>query len=144
MKPGALNFEPDVDITAPAIGQAPSGVRWEKVDAPISGNTPAARNASATGAMAAAPKAAPRVKQLLHWFLEKNRLTLDEARILLEIPVNCVTGPWSKAESAGWIEGTGEFFTYKAGRRTIHREWHRLTADGRAVALELRRLGGAR
>src|SRR5687768_10362908 len=97
MKPGGFNFDPDIDMTAPAIGQAPSGVRWDKgTDAPISGVTPAARNASATGAMAAAPKIGTRVRQLLLWLLEKDRLTLDEARTLLNLPVNCVTGPWRR------------------------------------------------
>lgn len=141
--------EPVIDAAltrGPAdIGQAPSGVTWNRdADAPVSGSTPAARHASATGGQAAAAKLGGRAKQLLLWFFDKQRLTLDEARILLNVPINCVTGPWNKCEKAGWIVGTGEFFSYQAGKRTIHREYHRLTDEGRAVAVELERRAGAR
>ena len=148
MKPGAFNFDPDVDMRQPAIGQAPSGVIWAPAEAPIAhGKTPAARHASATGAMAAAPKIAGRAKQLLVWFLkaDSGRLTLDQARVLLGVPVNCVTGPWSKLEALGWIEGLSEFLTYKtASGRQVSQEYHRLTVAGRAIALELQQRGGAR
>jgi hypothetical protein len=137
--------EPMVDMSRrPAdIAEAPSGVRWDKdADAPVSGNTPAARNASATGAQVASTKLGGRAKQLMAWFADKGELTIDEARVLLNIPVNCVTGPWSKCEKVGWIEGTGRYYTYQAGGRTIHREYHRLTAEGQKVAEALK--GGAR
>lgn len=150
MKPGTLNFEPDVDITAPAIGQAPSGVVWSKAgEAPIAhGRTRAARHASASGAMAAAPKIAGRAKQLLFWFLkaERGRLTLDQAKTLLEVPVNCVTGPWARLEDLGWLEGTNEFRTYRTSSgRQVSQEYHQLTNAGRAIAQELQaQRGGAR
>lgn len=143
MKPATFNFEPDVDMTRPAIGEAPSGVVWSKPDAPIAtGRTAAARHASASGAMAAGPKMGGRAKQLLLWFLkaEHGRLTLDQARVLLEVPVNCVTGPWSRLEDLGWLEGTNEFRTYKTGSgRHVSQEYHRLTSAGRAIAEGLRR-----
>ena len=131
----------------PVDGQAPSGVRWDKnADAPTGGRTPAARQASATGAMAAAPKVGARIKQLLLWFLTKERLTIAEAGVLLEVQEKCVTGPWNKLEhTLGWIEGTREYFTYTtAGGRTVRREWHRLTETGLGVARELARQKGGR
>lgn len=140
--------EPDLDVTLtrdPAdIGKTPGGVEWRDVDAPRRGNTPAAKNASATGAMAAAPKAAGRTKGLMLWFLEKRRLTIAEAATLLNQPEKCVTGPWNRIEhKLGWIEGTGEYFTYRnAAGRPIRREYHRLTQAGEQVARAMK--GGAR
>lgn len=149
MKPGALNFEPDIDITAPAIGPAPSGVVWSKAgEAPIAaGRTRSARHASASGAMASAPKIAGRAKQLLFWFLKADggRLTLDQAKTLLEVPVNCVTGPWARLEDLGWLEGTNAFRTYKTSSgRQVSQEYHQLTAAGRAIAHELQQQRGPR
>jgi hypothetical protein len=147
MKPAAFDFDPVIDMGSPAIGQAPSGVRWEKqTDAPANGSTPAARHASATGAAAAHAKVNTRIKRLLLFFLDSPRLTLDQARTLMELPVNCVTGPWNRLEhKLGWIRGTGEFEVIKsAAGRPIRREWHELTVSGRAIALELRRQKGGR
>jgi hypothetical protein len=139
-----FNFDDDVNIHRSPIADGrttPSGIAWDKTtDAPISGATPAARNASATGAMAAAPKMSGRAKSLVLWFHDKGRLTLDEARTLLSLPVNCVTGPWRRIEQLGWIVGTGEYFTYTSTLgRPIRREYHRLTPEGQHVARELTR-----
>ncbi len=143
-----LDFDDDVNIHRSPVADgrtAPSGIAWDKtVDAPIGGVTPAARNASATGAMATAPKMSGRAKSLVLWFHDKGRLTLDEARTLLNLPVNCVTGPWRRLEQLGWIVGTGEYFTYRSALgRPIRREYHQLTFEGQQVAIELTRQRGA-
>ena len=145
---GGLFDDPAIDVgltRGPAdVGEAPSGVQWRDVDVPRRGCTPAAKNASATGAMAAAPKAATRAKGLMWWFLEKKRLTIAEAATLMNEQEKCVTGPWNRLEhKLGWIRGTGQYFTYRnAAGRPIRREYHELTDEGRKVALEMRDGGG--
>lgn len=137
---GLFDDQGNIDMTrGPAdVGRTPSGVRWDKgADAPVSGLTPAARNASATGGQVASAKLGGRAKQLMLWFLDKGQLTIDEARVLLNVPVNCVTGPWNRCEKVGWIIGTGTYFTYQVKNRPIHREYHRLTDEGRRVAAAL-------
>lgn len=131
--------EPEVNMKRGPVmgtGDAPSGVAWDKGGlAPVNGNTPAARHASATGAAAAAPRIHGRAKQLLALFLSRPRVTLDEARQHLNIPINCVTGPWQRLDKLGWIEGTGQYFTYTtSGGRVIRREYHRLTDAGQHQA----------
>ena len=128
---------PDMSRGPVATGDAPSGVTWDKGTlAPVSGNTPAARHASATGAAAAAPRIKGRTKQLLAFFLSRPRVTLDDARQHLNIPINCVTGPWQRLDKLKWIEGTGQYFTYTtSGGRVIRREYHRVTAEGRSAAV---------
>jgi hypothetical protein len=119
----------------------PSGVTWTKdVDVPVSGITPAARNASASGAQAASTWRNTYAQQLLLFFYKKRRLTIAEAAVLLDIKEGSVTGPWNHLEhKLGWIKGTGEYHTYtetKSGK-PVHREFHVLTPDGRAAAIAL-------
>jgi len=144
----SLFGEPKIDMTRGPVGdgQSPSGVNWDKASqAPVSGNTPAARHASATGAAAAAPRIHGRAQQLLRLFSERDRVTLDQAREHLDIPINCVTGPWQRLDKLGWIEGTATYHTYvTAGGRPVRREYHRITAAGRTAALGLVRQEGGR
>ncbi len=139
----SLFGEPKVDMTRGPVassGASPSGVSWDKgSEAPISGSTPAARHASATGAMAATPHTGTRAKRLMQLFLSQGQLTIASAAELLGIKEGSVTGPWRRLErDLGWIEGTGTFYTYAlANGRPIRREYHRLTAAGRAVAIDL-------
>lgn len=154
MSDGRFNFDSDVDMTrGPADGSTPSGIGWEKgTHVPTNGRTPAAKHASATGAMAAAAWRGTRAQALLLHFLAQGRLTIAEAAILLGCKEGSVTGPWNVLEhELGWIRGTGAYFTYalppkpgqKAGR-TIHREYHELTPEGERKARALRESREAR
>lgn len=135
--------EPKVDMSRGPVGtgDAPSGAAWSKDGmAPVSGTTPAARHASATGAMAASARIHGRSRSLLAHFASTPQVTLDAAREHLDIPINCVTGPWRRLEQLGWIEGTGTFETYTtSGGRVIRREYHRITAAGRDQAARVTR-----
>jgi hypothetical protein len=142
---GRLDFGEDtIDMSrGPADGRtAPSGIRWDKdADAPVSGNTPAARQASATGAQMASKYRNSRAQQLLLFFYEKGRLTIAEAATLLNVKEGSVTGPWNKLEhTLGWIKGTGDYFTWHSSvtRKPVRREYHVLTAEGRSAAIALK------
>lgn len=139
--PGLFD-EPVIDMTAGPTLQAPSGVTWSKdVEAPVSGVTPAARNASASGAQAASTwRNSYAQRLLLHFYKHpQKRLTIAEAAVLMGIKEGSITGPWNHLEhKLGWIVGTGENHTYTtASGLTVHREYHTLTAEGRSAAIAL-------
>lgn len=144
-----FNFETDVDMSrGPVDGRtAPSGVQWTPPPAaPVSGMTPAAAHASATGAMAAEPAQGTRIEHLLRAFLAHGRLTIAEAALRLDVKEGSICGPWRRLEhELGWIRGTGTFFvwTTKKGRR-VRREYHELTDRGREMAEAQRHKRGAR
>lgn len=135
--------EPAVDMTKGPTLEAPSGMTWSKdVEAPVSGSTPAARHASASGAQAATHWRNSYAQQiLLHLYRHRDkRLTIAEAAVLLGVKEGSVTGPWNHLEhSLGWIEGTGEYFTHDQTRsgKPVRREYHRLTAAGKSAAIAL-------
>lgn len=140
----AFSFDAMADALAERVDMNRSPV-LERPIAPVSGNTPAARHASASGAMVASKYSGTRAQQIALWMLAKERLTITEAAVLLNTKEGNVCGPWSRLEHIGWITGTGEYFTWQSSGRSVHREYHRLTPDGRAAALELQRLkDGAR
>ena len=132
-------FEVEVNPTAPPVSepaqQSPSGIAWRKdSDVPVSGSTPAARHASATGAAVATAYSGTREQQLLVAFL-KGTLTIAAAAEALNIKEGSVCGPWSRLEKKGLIEGTKSYFTWESDSGApVRREWHRLTAAGRQLA----------
>lgn len=136
--------EPKIDMARGPVGagESPSGVNWDKAtEAPVSGNTPAARHASATGAAAAAPRIRGRKLLLLQLFLSQELMTLDQARKRMNLEVNHVTGPWASLDKEGLIEGTSTYLTrVSASGRPVRQEYHRLTAAGRIAATEARNL----
>ena len=111
---------------------------WTRaVDAPISGLTPAARHASATGAQHAAVVRGALMRAMLRAFVNYGpRLTIAEVAAHVGRQAHAVTSTWSRLEALGWIEGTGTFRSYRhpLSGRTIKQEYHQLTARGREVA----------
>lgn len=137
-----LHFEDDrVDIRrGPVVdGQAPSGVTWDRAsDAPVSGRTPAARHASATGSSVASRYRGSRTQDLLITFLRVGRLTIAEAADVLKVKEGSICGPWNQLEHTfGWIEGTRTYYTYRTSKGQVKREYHRLTPAGAAIAADL-------
>lgn len=147
-QPNLFTFTPDVTPTASPVldgrrGVSAGNVLWDKdADMPASGVTPAAKRASATGAMAAADWKATRIQQLLVVFLdaERGELTIAEGAVAINQKEGNVCGPWNRMEhKLGWIEGTGRFYTWTTKKgRPIAAEYHRLTARGREIAQRLR------
>lgn len=105
------------------------------VNLPVSGRTPVARQASATGAQAAAVVRGRRVVQLLAAFRAHGRLTIGEASTVTGIKESSVCSCWSRLEAVGWIEETGECRSYTTSYgRVVRQAYHRLTARGREAA----------
>lgn len=106
------------------------------VNAPISGRTPAARHASASGAAVQGVIRSQRMAKILAAFSRYQTLTIAGCAVVTGMKESSVCSCWNALEHRlGWIEGTGEFDTYAHYGRTIKREKHRLsTAGHEAVA----------
>jgi hypothetical protein len=120
VQPGSFDFDRDVNL-------------------PVSGRTPAARQASATGAQHAAIVRSVHMRRLLRAFLGSGRLTIAEASALTGIKEGTVCSVWSRLEKVEWITGTETFRSYQSvtSGREVRQEYHTLTARGRDVAQQL-------
>lgn len=108
------------------------------VSLPVSGGSPAAREASATAAQAIFDRYGERIQKVLTAFRTRGKLTIAEASEVCAMKEPSICSVFGQLKKAGWIEGTGEFFTYEFTKtkypRKIKREYQALTARGREAA----------
>ncbi len=108
-------------------------LNWDAdISLPVSGSTPAARHASASGAQAAAVVFGGRASKVLAAFAKFGRLTIAQASEVTGLSIQSTCSVWAKLERAGYIVGTGEFYRYQVHGREVKREWHELTELGQA------------
>lgn len=112
------------------------------VNLPVSGTSPAAREASATAAQAIFDRYGERVQKVLTAFRTRGKLTIREASEVCAMRESSICSVFGQLKKAGWIEGTGEFFTYDFTRAKktwrIKREYQVLTARGLEAASHFR------
>ena len=104
---------------------------------PVGGISPAAREASASAAQAIFGRYSERVEKVLVAFRARGKLTIREASEVCGMRESSVCSVFGQLKKAGWIQGTGEFFTYTLkGKypRAIKREFQILTPRGLEAA----------
>lgn len=105
------------------------------INAPISGRTPAARHASASGAAVQGVIRSQRMAKILAAFSRYQSLTIAGCAVITGMKESSVCSCWNALEHRlGWIEGTGTFERYTHHGREVKREIHRLTAAGKQAA----------
>ncbi len=119
------------------------GFDWNAdVNLPVSGISPAAREASASAAQAIFDRYGGRIQKVLTAFRTRGKLTIREASEVCAMREPSICSVFGKLKKVGWIAGTGEYFTYefKKGKypRTIKREFCVLTARGLEAASHFR------
>lgn len=122
------------------------GFDWnDDVNLPVSGLTPAAKEASASGARSVFEGYGDRITKVVTAFRTRGRLTIAEASGLCAMKESSICSVFGKLKKLGWIEGTGEFHEYEIKRsgRTweIKREFQILTARGLEAASYFRSKG---
>lgn len=114
------------------------GFNWnEDCNLPISGISPAAREASASAAQAIFDRYGDRVTKVLTAFRLRGKLTIREASEICGMRESSICSVFGQLKKAEWITGTGEFFTYTLkGKypRVIRREYQILTSRGLEAA----------
>lgn len=106
---------------------------WDAdVNLPVSGRTPAAAHASATGAQAAAVVHGKKLRALRQAFADApgHRLTLAGCAAMMGCADHTLCSTWDRAKRVlRWIEGTGEFVSYRTSYgKTVKREVHQWIA----------------
>lgn len=115
------------------------GFDWNAdVDLPVAGLAPAAREASASAAHAIFDRYGERVQKMLTAFRTRGKLTINEAHVVTGMAEKSVCSVFGQLKKAGWITGTGEFFTYEFKKAKhvwkIKREFQILTPRGLEAA----------
>jgi hypothetical protein len=112
-----------------------TGFDWNAdVNLPVAGCSPAAREASASAAQAIFDRYGERVQKVLTAFRTRGKLTIREASDVCAMRESSICSVFGQLKKAGWIQGTGEFFTYEFKQskypRKVRREFQVLTARG--------------
>ena len=115
------------------------GFVWnEDVSLPVSGLSPAAREASATAANAVFDSYGERIQKVLTAFRSRGKLTIAEAAGVCAMKEPSICSVFGKLKKLEWIEGTGEFQRYSIKRSgktwPIKREFQKLTPRGLEAA----------
>lgn len=108
---------------------------------PVAGLSPAAQSASASAAQAIFSRYSERVEKVLVAFRSRGKLTIADCAAITAMKESSVCSCFGQLRKAGWIEGTGEFFTYEMkGKypRKIRREFQQLTPRGLEAARHFR------
>ena len=117
------------------MSQQPSIDFDADVNIPVSGSTPAARHASASGAAVQGVIRSQRMARILAAFSRYQKLTIAGCSIVTGMKEASVCSCWNALEhKLGWIEGTGTFERYSCHGRIVKREIHVLTAAGKQAA----------
>lgn len=121
-------------------------INWNAdMDLPVSGLSPAAREASATAANAVFDGYGERIEKVLIAFRSKGKLTISEASGICAMKESSICSVFGKLKKLEWITGTGEFFRYEIKRSgktwPIKREYQVLTARGLEAASYFRSRG---
>lgn len=112
------------------------------INLPVSGVSPSARHASASAAQAVSIRYSERVEKVLTAFRARGKLTIREASEVCAMRESSICSVFGQLRKAGWIAGTGEFFSYEVTRSgrswRIKREFQILTPRGLEAASHFR------